>query len=652
MPLSMVKEPSQGSLDGDESERTPQSTSGGGGGGASVSTAGGMPRTLKRSPYLSEMTKTTDSDLMAMLSRPSGRPAAVASGGGRVVTAGEGGGGGGLNFLQLKRPGMDAGTMIMEASVPTTSRASATNLTARPLPSALRSNHQLRTAEPHPSQTHLTNPPEMKKSTSVTFSQNTKRGSRLGLVHAPSQQPQQPQSLGVMTSGGMANASAVPLGRERASSVTEEPSSSTEPQQQQQQQSQQEQEQPPPQGGKNQFPFYFDTLKEPHHVVSPSPSPPTQEFSSPDGPVPTLQDRAKIKAKSVNTLQYYYKAGMRGGISAQNVLGAEEKRIFSKSLRNLTFREMLDEGDGKEGDLNLRLRNEQWKVFRSSSCGTHDDDDHDDDDNEGDNALVFTPEHRSGSLLGSKRVLTPSSSTNSNDRMGDDTPEDNILHSSENNDGMEHTKAFPTMTMHHHPQSSGMAQPQSNNLVGSHRGCVSAYDLAVFRRAASRMKMSPQMPAATGGAHWIEPSQRLPGETLGAAMLSRLSSSGGSSNVVGGAFQSPVSTPSDQGSTSGPAVIHASPLAQMMANKFHTGMGASAGAGAPLPPMSLPPASSNPLRRRVHTVSAGLAYGSAGFRMDTKTRLSRFELAKDTSILSLSSQGSGQGGFGKNEEWS
>ena len=31
--------------------------------------------------------------------------------------------------------------------------------------------------------------------------------------------------------------------------------------------------------------------------------------------------------------------------------------------RSKTFQEMLDVGDGKEGDLNLRLRNEQWKAF-------------------------------------------------------------------------------------------------------------------------------------------------------------------------------------------------------------------------------------------------------------------------------------------------
>ena len=34
-----------------------------------------------------------------------------------------------------------------------------------------------------------------------------------------------------------------------------------------------------------------------------------------------------------------------------------------RPARVAPFRNMLDEGDGKEGDLNVRLRNEQWKTF-------------------------------------------------------------------------------------------------------------------------------------------------------------------------------------------------------------------------------------------------------------------------------------------------
>ncbi|KAL7478080.1 hypothetical protein ACHAW6_003863 [Cyclotella cf. meneghiniana] len=612
MPLSMVKEPSQGSLDGDSNDPVPHGDSSTAGG----SMLGGMGRTLKRSPYLSEMTKGADSDLMAMLSRPGG--GAGQAGGGRAVTAGAPtmGGAAGIDFLQLKRPGAAVGDVRQAAGVmPLATRASATHLAGRPLQSALRSNHQLRAAEN--SQANL-NSAEMRKNTSVTFSQSTKQGSRLGLVNAQ-------QSVAVTSNKANATVAVAPVRRDRSVSISEEPSSATRQQEQQQ-------------GGKPQFPFYFDTLKE-SHVVSPSPSPLTQDFVS-EQPSSSLQqqeshqDRVKTKAKSVNTLQYYYKAGLKSGVSAQNVLGSEEKRIFSKSLRNLTFREMLDEGDGKEGDLNLRLRNEQWKVFRTSDCGTGDDDDDDKED-----SLMFTPEHRTGSLLGSKRVLTPSSSTNSNDYMGD-APNNR----SENTEGY---SPVPMMTMHSHAQSTGITQPQPN-LIGSHRGCVSAYDLAVFRRAASRMKISPQMPSPSG-VHWIEPSQssqQRPGETLGAAMLSRLSSGG--SNDLGVAREAAPSTLSSvmsgKASTAGPAIIlpHASPLAQMMANKLSVGMAE--------PPASLPPASKL-MSRRVHTVSAGLAYGSAGFRMDNKTRLSRFELGKDTSILSLSSQGSGQGGFGKNEEW-
>jgi hypothetical protein len=84
-----------------------------------------------------------------------------------------------------------------------------------------------------------------------------------------------------------------------------------------------------------------------------------------------------------------------------------------------------------------------------------------------------------------------------------------------------------------------------------------------------------------------------------------------------------------------------SPLAQMMAKKFN---------------MTIPTTSSNThtslMGRRVHTVSAGLAYGSSGFQMDSDTRMSKFELKATTaSALSISSGGSGGCGYGKNEEW-
>jgi hypothetical protein len=40
--------------------------------------------------------------------------------------------------------------------------------------------------------------------------------------------------------------------------------------------------------------------------------------------------------------------------------------------RTMTFRDVLDEGDGKVGDLNVRLRNEQWKTFAEASLAEED----------------------------------------------------------------------------------------------------------------------------------------------------------------------------------------------------------------------------------------------------------------------------------------
>jgi hypothetical protein len=54
-------------------------------------------------------------------------------------------------------------------------------------------------------------------------------------------------------------------------------------------------------------------------------------------------------------LQYYYTPSMRSSAIAID--------INNPPQRSKTFQEMLDEGDGKDGDLNLRLRNEQWKAF-------------------------------------------------------------------------------------------------------------------------------------------------------------------------------------------------------------------------------------------------------------------------------------------------
>lgn len=54
-------------------------------------------------------------------------------------------------------------------------------------------------------------------------------------------------------------------------------------------------------------------------------------------------------------LQYYYNPSMRC-----SAVTLDPKNVPARSM---TFQDMLDEGDGKEGDLNQRYRNEQWKDF-------------------------------------------------------------------------------------------------------------------------------------------------------------------------------------------------------------------------------------------------------------------------------------------------
>jgi hypothetical protein len=101
MPLSSVKESPR---DADDASRTSfhsdsDSVSVGNNSLSAQSAAStGLGKGLKRSPYLSQMTAGVDSDLMAMLSRPSGGQAGVAAG---MVQHSRGG----LDFFQLKRPG-------------------------------------------------------------------------------------------------------------------------------------------------------------------------------------------------------------------------------------------------------------------------------------------------------------------------------------------------------------------------------------------------------------------------------------------------------------------------------------------------------------------------------------------------------------------
>mmetsp|Transcript_22408 Transcript_22408/g.44671 ORF Transcript_22408/g.44671 Transcript_22408/m.44671 type:complete len:303 (+) Transcript_22408:180-1088(+) len=105
--------------------------------------------------------------------------------------------------------------------------------------------------------------------------------------------------------------------------------------------------------------------------VSPSPPPQTASERPPHRPL-TPFEQARLKSKSTSTLRYTQSDGMGGPTQQPN---AFLQTIGMKSIpsnanvngQNLTFRDMLDEGDGNEGDLNLRHRNQQWKDFRTFS---------------------------------------------------------------------------------------------------------------------------------------------------------------------------------------------------------------------------------------------------------------------------------------------
>lgn len=372
---------------------------------------------------------------------------------------------------------------------------------------------------------------------------------------------------------------------------------------------------------------------------------------------------------------------------------------------NLTFKEMLDVGDGKEGDLNLRSRNHQWKDFQSFSSKFEETNPimkamaegveapgsaqgQGSPSKEGDGG-DSTSTSTTIPLSGSKRTLTPSSVNTVS------------TGSSKNSGG---NQGFPPVA----PNSGGM--PNARTLMGSHRASVSVNDLAVLRRAAGRMKMNNP---AVGNSSRQTTTQ--PGQMLGGDMLNRIS---GLSRIPSSANSEASQSGSRASGSGGEAkdlgegkLNNAlSPLAQMMARstsrgalnagggggggdgfanpaqrdlffqKFNMAMSSSTSsnrmssmgnensasrAPAGLTPMqSMMNRSSNNnlsgmggMGRRVRTVGAGLAYGRANMTnsIDYKSgfRMSKFDLGdlqRETSRLSeISNEGSTAGG--KNEEW-
>eukprot|EP00804_Cyclotella_cryptica_P024955 CCRYP_015501-RA/>CCRYP_015501-RA protein AED:0.03 eAED:0.03 QI:456/1/1/1/1/1/2/291/270 len=70
--------------------------------------------------------------------------------------------------------------------------------------------------------------------------------------------------------------------------------------------------------------------------------------------------REYSQSKSTRSLQYYYNTGMKYTIKLP---------LDGRPARAMTFRDVLDEGDGKEGDLNVQRRNEQWKTLTDGKKG-------------------------------------------------------------------------------------------------------------------------------------------------------------------------------------------------------------------------------------------------------------------------------------------
>lgn len=294
---------------------------------------------------------------------------------------------------------------------------------------------------------------------------------------------------------------------------------------------------------------------------------------------------------------------------------------------------MLDEGDGTDGDLNLRLRNQQWKDFRMFSKEFESGNpmlasiDEGGGGNSSSDMLLDTNESQTTttttSLSGSKRSISPSSNNPSSSSL-----------SSSNNININTAAAF-------------MNTFGSHRQLNSHRASVSVNDLAMLRRSAARMRLVGPTSTTTNSASAFATTTTLPGAILGGEMLQRASSRNSSNSSI--------QTAATNSSSRGDVVMSAlSPLAQMMAKsanlssrqqqdlflgtvnyQLSSAVGDAAGGVG---------TSSGLMGRRARTVGAGLAYGGPN--------LSRFDLGSLRKDLSITSGGSGStGGTGKNEEW-
>ena len=387
-----------------------------------------------------------------------------------------------------------------------------------------------------------------------------------------------------------------------------------------------------------------------------------------------LQKHVRQRSQSTTTLKYYASHNQNTSCiqkdPAQQLLQAAGMTGIATtrtSTLNLTFRDMLDEGDGTENDLNSRLRNQQWKDFSNFSNQFE----------KSNPMLRSVDEHSSiGSSKDGSMGECSSASTSGAGRRKSSMGSQMSLSGSKRSIGSGGSSGG----------ASGGSNPSGGNqqwqrpygLAGSHRQAVSVNDLAVLRRAASRMKMNNVTGGGGGGMAsmggiGMGSQQKLPGETLGGSLLSRINSTADSS--IGGSSHSGAAA-------NMPPTTILSPMEQMMARKqsqqqttqqqpqtsemfmkqFNLAMSSGPGQYSVQPSPSTvynTTSSSASMGRQVRSVGAGLAYGRVNMTTNAN-RLSRFNLGNmnrtNSRLSEISSAGSSSSrtGIGTprgNEEW-
>jgi len=416
------------------------------------------------------------------------------------------------------------------------------------------------------------------------------------------------------------------------------------------------------------FPIFLGKLS--------TPSDKQQQKSQQQQPL-TQPKHVRQRSQSTTTLKYYASHNQNTSCiqkdPAQQLLQAAGMTGIATtrtSTLNLTFREMLDEGDGTENDLNSRLRNQQWKDFSNFSNQFE----------KSNPMLRSVDEHSSigSSKDGSMGECSSASTSGAGGRRKSSMGSQMSLSGSKRSIGSGGSSGGASGGSN--PNSRGNQQWQRPyGLAGSHRHrqAVSVNDLAVLRRAASRMKMNNVTGGGGGGMGSMGGMgvQKLPGETLGGSLLSRINSTADSS--IGG---------SSHGGTAAntPPTTILSPMEQMMARKqsqqqtatqqqpqtsemfmkqFNLAMSSGPGQYSVQPSPSTvyntTSSSGASMGRQVRSVGAGLAYGRVNMTTNAN-RLSRFNLGNmnrtNSRLSEISSAGSGtsHSGIGTprgNEEW-